>query len=149
MQEITVQEPVLNEKNEQLIGEDKKPVFKPKKIEVPKTWKNKEIELTFPTLEDAVRFRWGDDYETGVPENLKAALREDRIVCTVGLESGIVPKGYVPITESVIEEKADETMAQKFADAENKSRKKDMFERLAWIGTGMAIAFALSLFGVF
>lgn len=146
---VPVQVPVMDQKTgEQLIAEDGTPVYETKELEVPCEWENKKIELPFETLEDAVRFRWGEEYDSGVPERLQVMLRDDRIFVTVGLEAGIVPKGYTPITESVIEDKADEEMALKFAEAEKKSRKQDMFERIAWIGTGIAIAFALQVFGV-
>lgn len=75
----------------------------------------KKKTLEFPTLEEAVRFRWGPEFYHTVPEKQKEKLREDKVHLTVNLEPGITPEGYEPITEQTIKRKANEDMAQLLA----------------------------------
>lgn len=105
-----------------------------------------KIDLTFPTLEAAVKKKWGNEFYESVPEERKEQLRDNRLLVTVDLEGGMVPEGYEPINEDIIEETADREMAEIFAHAAKGMVKKDLLERIAWIGCGVAIGFAIHIF---
>ncbi|MHA1829053.1 MAG: hypothetical protein ACTSX6_10460 [Candidatus Heimdallarchaeaceae archaeon] len=102
-----------------------------------------KINLEFPSLEDAVKFRWGEEFYNTVPEEMKRKLQEDKVLVTVDLEPGIVPAGYQPITESVILNKADEDMASLIARGVKGAIKFGALNYIPWIGTGIAIGLAL------
>lgn len=99
----------------------------------------KEIDLEFDTLEAAVIHKWGEKKYADVPENLQEKLRENKMLVTVGLEPGITPKGYVPITESVIRKKSREDAKELIARGLKDAVSRDLFERLAYIGSGAGL----------
>ena len=95
--------------------------------------------LEFPTLEDAVKHKWGKTFYWEVPEKRKAQLRDDKVLVTVNLEPGIVPEGYEPITESVIKKKAYEDMAELFARSARGAIKKTVLDWMPWLLAGAGI----------
>lgn len=99
----------------------------------------KEIEIPFDTLEDAVKSKWGKKYDD-VPEPLQKMLQDNKLLVTVGLEPGITPKGYVPITESVIRKKSREDAKELIGRGLRGAIQRDLFERLAYIGSGAGLA---------
>lgn len=103
--------------------------------------KPKKITLKFPTLELAVKHKWGEDFYGTVPEAMQQKLQDTQLFVTVGLEPGITPKGYTPITEDIIEEKADKDMGNLFAEATKSITKPSIFQWLPWIGAGSALTF--------
>lgn len=100
----------------------------------------KKIELEFPTLEEAIIHKWGKEKYKDVPENLQEKLRDNKMLVTVGLEPGITPKGYVPITESVIRKKSREDAKELIGRGLRGAIQRDLFERLAYIGSGAGLA---------
>jgi len=118
------------------------------KQKIPVKWENKKIELPFPTLEDAVKFRWGEEFYGTVPEERQALLRDNSMLVTVDLEPGIVPEGYEPITESTILNKADEDAAELASKAMQGAIKKSVLDWLPWVLAGAGVmAIASKLLG--
>jgi len=116
--------------------------------EVPVEWENKTITVPFPTLEDAVKYRWGEEFYATVPEEQQALLRDNSMLVTVGLEPGIVPEGYEPITESTILNKADEDAAELASKAMQGAIKKSVLDWLPWVLAGAgAMAIISKLLG--
>lgn len=103
------------------------------------TKKPKKINLKFPTLEAAVVHKWGDKKYAEVPENLQKMLQDNQMLVTVGLEPGVTPKGYEPITESVIRKKSREDAKELIARGLKDAVSRDLFERLAYIGSGAGL----------
>lgn len=107
-----------------------------------------KTELEFPTLEEAVKYKWGDEFYGAVPDEMKEKLRDNKVLVTVNLEPGIVPEGYEPITESVIKKKAYEDMAELFARSARGAIKKTVFDWMPWLLAGAGImAIVSKLFG--
>ena len=101
-----------------------------------------EANLEFPTLEAAVKHRWGEEFYETVPEERKAELRDDKLLVTVNLEPGITPEGYEPITESVIKKKAREDAAELISRSIKGAIKKTVYD---WIFPFAAGAGALAI----
>lgn len=133
-----VEVPVLNKEGLVILDEKGHPVFKKVKEKVPIEWEEQQAKIEFPTLEDAVKFRWGDFYDT-VPDPRKVELREDKILLTVNLEPGIVPEGYEPITERTIKKKANEDMAELMARSLKGVIKTTIMDWLPWLLAGAGI----------
>jgi len=145
---VTEQVPVLNEKGVAIVDEKGLPVFKNIEKQVPIEFENKQIDLEFPTLEDAVKSKWGEEFYENVPDKMKDLLRKNNLLVTVNLEPGIVPEGYEPITESVIKKKANEDMAELMAHSLKGAVKKTVLDIIPWIGLGCGItAIASKLLG--
>lgn len=106
---------------------------------VPIEWEEKKLTLEFPTLEDAVKFRWGDDDYNRTPEELQAKLRDKKVLVTVNLEAGITPEGYQPITEEVINKEGDQAMAALLASEVKEASKLDWKMILIILGCGAGI----------
>jgi len=146
--EVTEQVPVLNKKGVAILDEKGYSVFKEVKRKVPVEWKDQQIELEFPTLEDAVKSKWGKQFYANVPDKMKEKLRETNLLVTVNLEPGIVPQGYEPITESVIRKKANEDMASLMAASLKGVIKKSALDVIPWVLAGAGIlAVASKLLG--
>lgn len=141
---VTDEVPVLNDEGKAILDEKGKPVFKPVERQVVVAWKEKQVELEFPTLEDAVKARWGNEFYGTVPENMQEVLRNDKLLVTVNLEPGIVPEGYTPITESVIEEKADRDMASLIANSVKQGMKEPWIQWIFIFVAGMGAAMLLA-----
>lgn len=111
--------------------------------------KPKKIDLEFDSLEEVVKHKWGPDFYGTVPEAMQQKLQDNRLLVTVGLEPGITPKGYTPITEDIIEDKADKDMAKLFGEAAKQGTTQSIIQVLPWIGAGSALTFVgLLLLGV-
>lgn len=111
--------------------------------------KPKKIDLEFDSLEEVVKHKWGSDFYGTVPEAMQQKLQDNRLLVTVGLEPGITPKGYTPITEDIIEDKADKDMAKLFGEAAKQGTTQSIIQVLPWIGAGSALTFVgLLLLGV-
>jgi hypothetical protein len=107
-----------------------------------------KIDVTFPTLEDAVKYRWGQEFYATVPEERQMELRDDKILLTVNLEPGIVPEGYEPITETTVRKKANEDMAALIAKSvANRLGTPKMIIILAILGGAGIMAIVSKLFG--
>lgn len=102
--------------------------------------KSKPVKCEFPTLEKAVEFRWGELYEV-VPEGHKELLRKDKIHVTVGLEPGITPKGYKPITEQTITTKAKEDLLNTFVNALKNLGKPALSQWIFIFGAGIGAGY--------
>lgn len=106
--------------------------------QIPIEWEEQKIECQFHSLEDAVKFRWGDDYER-TPEEMKEKLRQDKLLVTVNLEPGLTPEGYQIITESTVNTKADEDAASLIAEELKQANKRDWIELIITLVAGMGI----------
>lgn len=108
---VTEELPVLDKNGRAILDKKGFPVFKSQDRQVAVEWEDTKVDVEFPTLEDALKYRWGKEEYDVVPESMKQKLRDNSMLVTVNLEAGIVPEGYKPITESVIRKKANEDMA--------------------------------------
>jgi len=122
------------------------PVFEEVSDKVAIEWENKKLDLPFPMLEDAVKHVLGKEAYEQMPEPMQAKLRDQSMLVTVNLEPGIVPEGYEPITESIIEEKADEDMASLLGESVKGAIKSHIIDKIPWIGVGIAIGFGIYIF---
>lgn len=97
-------------------------------------------EISFESLEAAVKHKWGKEFFATVPEAMQQKLQEDRLLVTVELEPGLIPEGYDPITEDIIEDKADKDMAKVFARSANQGTSTSVIQWLPWLGAGVGLA---------
>lgn len=118
------------------------PKKKKVKVKEPIEWEPKKVSLEFPTLATAVEHKWGKEFFETVPEDRKKQLMDDKMFVTVNLEPGITPEGYKPITESQIQAKADENMAELLAYKFKQLAKKAVID---WIFPALAGAGALAI----
>lgn len=117
------------------------------RTEIPIEWKAQEINLDFETVEGAVINRIGKEaYNTYIIPELQAQLQNNHILCTVGLEPGLTPKGFNPISEIQIWKKAAARSAEMFAGKIKDATKTPVLNFIPWIGLGFGIALTLALF---
>lgn len=143
-------QPVKEEKPEppKKRGRGRPPKVKVKTERVPVEWEEKEIDITFPSLAEAVEHKWGAGFWNTVPLERKEQLADNKMLVTVGLESGLTPLGYKPITERQINKKANEDMASLIARGVSGAVKTPILNYLPWIGTGVAIGLVLVAIGL-
>jgi hypothetical protein len=98
-----------------------------------------KITLEFPSLEAAVKFKWGQDDYARTPEELQSKLRDDKIYATVNLEPGITPEGYQIITESTVNAKADEDAASLVGKELEQATKTSWIDRIITMVAGAGI----------
>lgn len=110
--------------------------------------KAKNLNLKFPTLEDAVKLVWGKHFYNTVPEKQKAKLREGKVNVLVDLEPGLTPEEYTPIDEKTVKKKANEDMASLIAAGVKQIVKKSVIDVLPWLGSGIAIGLGLVAIGL-
>ena len=110
-----------------------------KKVPIKYKPSSKEIDLQFPTLEDAVKFKCGTDNYNAFPIAIKDKLKENKMMVTVGLEAGLTPEGYKPATEEMIWEKGNERVAEMFSGKIKSALKGGVIDKIPWIGTGGVI----------
>lgn len=110
--------------------------------------KAKKIKVNFKTLENAVKHTWGKKFYNTVPEAKKKLLRNNKMLVTVNLETGLTPSDYEPISEMQIRKKANEDMAGLIARGIKGILKKSALDVLPWIGTGVAIGLAIVALGL-
>lgn len=115
------------------------PVFEEVTEKVPVEWKDKKIDLEFLTLEAVLEYKLGKEAFETFPDDMKALVRDEKVLVTVNLEPGIVPEGYDPITESVIKKKANEDMAELMAHSLKGAVKESLFEKIPYIMMGVGI----------
>jgi len=97
------------------------------------------IELDFPTVWEAVKFKLGDDFLRPFPEDKKKLLQNDKFLVTVGLEPGLTPEGYLPATEQDIDDKGNRDMARLLGEAAKMALHGGMIDKVPWIGMGIAV----------
>jgi len=98
-----------------------------------------KIELEFPTVWEAVKYRLGEDFLRPFPEDKKELLMNEKFLVTVGLEPGLTPEGYKPATEQDIEDKGNRDMAKLLGEAAKMALHGGMIDKVPWIGMGVAI----------
>ena len=98
-----------------------------------------KIELKFPTVWEAVRFKLGDEFLRPFPEEQRKLLQDEQFMITVGLEPGLTPKGYKPATEQDISDKGDRDMAKLLGEAARMALHGGMLDKIPWIGVGVAL----------
>ena len=103
----------------------------------------KSKDLEFPTLEDAVKFRWGDEFYNAVPDEQKEELRNDKLLVTVNLEPGVTPEGYEPITEHTIKRKANEDMASLLSQGFKEVGKSPITQWIFILGCGIGVGWII------
>lgn len=95
-----------------------------------------KVDLQFPTLEQAVKSQWGEEFYATVPDKMQELLRGKSLLVTVNLEAGIVPKGYEPISEQTIKKKANEDMASLLSNALKGVVKTPVMQWMFILGSG-------------
>ena len=98
-----------------------------------------QIDLEFPTVWEAVKFKLGEDFLRPFPEDKKALLQDDKFLVTVDLEPGLTPEGYTPATEQDIADKGDRDMAKLLGEAAKMALHGGMLDKIPWIGMGVAL----------
>jgi len=118
-----------------------------KEQDVPTKYKPslKDLKLEFPTLEDAVKFRLGEEDYKNIPLSRQQKLRENKVLVTVGLESGFVPEGFQPVSETTIWDKANERMADVYSNKIKSGIKSSVIDKIPWIGFGVGVALVAGL----
>lgn len=115
------------------------------KEEVPIEWESKTVECEFPSLEDAVKFRWGKDFYNTVPVERQEQLQDDKILVTVGLEPGLTPQDYKPVDEQMRWKVAEAKSAEVYASKVREQLKTPVLNYIPWIGAGVAIALIIAI----
>jgi len=98
-----------------------------------------KIDLDFPTVWEAVKFRLGDDFLRPFPEAQKKLLQNDKFLVTVDLEPGLTPAGYEPATEQDIADKGKRDMVKLLGESAKMALHGGMIDKVPWIGMGVAI----------
>jgi len=98
-----------------------------------------QIDLEFPTVWDAVKFKLGEDFLRPFPEEKKKLLQNDKFLVTVDLEPGLTPEGYKPATDQDIEDKGARDMAKLLGEAAKMALHGGMIDKVPWIGMGIAV----------
>ena len=98
-----------------------------------------KIDLDFPTVWEAVRYRLGDDFLRPFPEAQKKLLQNDKFLVTVDLEPGLTPAGYEPATEQDIADKGKRDMVKLLGESAKMALHGGMIDKVPWIGMGVAI----------
>ena len=98
-----------------------------------------EVDLEFPTVWDAVKFKLGDNFLRPFPRDKRDILMEDRFLVTVDLAPGLTPQGYKPATEQDIDEKGDRDMARLLGSAAKMALHGGVLDKVPWIGMGVAL----------
>lgn len=148
------QNPILIEKRDEedniLEDEDGNTIMIPKMEtkKIPVKWETEKIEMSFETLEEAVKYRWGESFYRTVPENRKMQLQDLEMLVTVELEEGYTPEGFKPITEEQIYDKANERVAEIWSVKARSAIKQPVVQYIAWMGCGVAIGLALVYLGL-
>ena len=110
------------------------------------------IELEAGTLYEMLKTKWGKlkkgEFWKSIPEAALDIIRDNQLFVTVGLEPGISPKGYQPITESIIKRKSNEDMAELMAEGLKGAIKKGIMDWIFPFFSGVgAMALASKLMG--
>lgn len=106
--------------------------------------KLKQVTKRFKNLGDMVKSVWGQEFFATVPEERREQLAENNVLLTVNLEPGITPKGYEPITESVILDKADEDAARLWSASIKGAIQEPLMKVLIYLGCGAGIGWILN-----
>lgn len=114
--------------------------------DVPVEWKSKEIELEFDTLEEAVKNRVGEENYNLLPPEFQSQLQDNNLLVTVGLEPGLTPEGFNPITEQLMWREAAANAAGTFSEKIKDATKTPVLNFIPWIGLGFGAALVLALF---
>ena len=142
--DVTTKTPVLTDDEKPILDKNGETLYTETIEKVPTKFVEKQIELEFPTLEDAVKHQWGEEFYSSVPDPKKDILKDNKLLVTVNLEPGIVPEGYEPITESVIKKKANEDMAELMAHSLKGAVKKSILDVVPWLLAGAGITAIVS-----
>ena len=98
-----------------------------------------QIDIEFPTVWEAVKFKLGDDFLRPFPEDKKKLLQDDKFLVTVDLEPGLTPEGYKPATEQDIADKGKRDMAKLLGESAKMALHGGMIDKVPWIGMGIAV----------
>ena len=98
-----------------------------------------KIDLDFPTVWEAVKFRLGDDFLRPFPEAQKKLLQNDKFLVTVDLEPGLTPAGYEPATEQDIADKGKRDMVKLLGESAKMALHGGVIDKIPWIGMGIAV----------
>jgi len=105
----------------------------------------KNLTLEFPTAEDLVKFKLGEEDYKNIPLSRQQKLRDNKVLVTVGLEPGYIPEGFEPVSEEMIWDKANERVMDVYSRKIKETLRSGVIDKIPWIGFGVGVALVAGL----